>query len=505
MMYEDSQPGSFWRPYLDILPASLNTPIFWNAAEVKELAGSTVVEHIGEKKIKSDYTKLIVPLLQKSSLYTVPADQIPAIREKYFSYDQYRRFGSLIMAYSFSDDSEQIAMVPMADMLNHRTGCNNARLYFDQEDDSIHEKVPLQNKPSQDDTVCPHDHTSPNCCKPRSVEAKNSDESAKEAMSADDHKSTDKSTTSSSQDVKDSSSTIEHVIPPAKKAKRSERDYLHMRTRRDILPNEELFNTYGTLPDSELLRKYGYVEELGKNRWNDVEIPVSLILSTAATPSICGWDATEIAKRKKFIKTNQLVDSTAALMFYHPQGSFGPYDPLEADEAVQGGLTRDVITIAKIFAASSSDWALAETAILQSRATLPADDDNEDQEEDAEDLQSDEEEAVEENKETNANEKTDSSPQAPSSEAQPPKRGGDLIHIADPAKLSNILKQVIQARIDQYGPNALSTSLERLNTLPHPSQDSSPTSVRLRCALIVKIGEIQLLNTLIADAERLSV
>lgn len=44
--------------------------------------------------------------------------------------------GCLISAYSFCEDAEQeldIALVPFADTLNHRTGFNNARLYYEKE------------------------------------------------------------------------------------------------------------------------------------------------------------------------------------------------------------------------------------------------------------------------------------------------------------------------------------------------------------------------------------
>lgn len=37
----------------------------------------------------------------------------------------------MIMAYSFTDEAtDGVCMVPMADALNHKTGCNNARLFF---------------------------------------------------------------------------------------------------------------------------------------------------------------------------------------------------------------------------------------------------------------------------------------------------------------------------------------------------------------------------------------
>lgn len=463
MMYEDSQPQSHWRTYLDILPRQLNTPVFWNDSQLKLLTGSAVVDHIGAKTIKSEFNTYIVPLLKKTELYTVPAPEMAAIKAKYFNFEQYKRFGSLIMAYSFTDDEDRVAMVPMADMLNHRTGFNNARLYFNQEDDSGDKK-----------------------------------------------------------EVKEIADSVEaEKTKSNKKAKRSENDFLHMRTRRAIQAEEELYNTYGTLPDGELLRKYGYVEELGKNRWNDVEVPVSMVITACA--KACGWESVDVEKRKKFIKENGLVDPSGVMDFYLHQEAFGDFDPLEADDAVEGGLRPDLIAIAKIFACDPADWPEAEKAILESKKKREEEMANQG---DEDEYESDDEEGEEakhhshelghdphhdhvhtdacDHKHGEAEKKEEAKVEVPE-EVAPRKSGGDLIPIKDLKKLSDTVKAVFQTRIAQYSENFEELAKAQLESLPKPgSPEADQDKLRERAALILKLGEIQILNSLIADAESLS-
>lgn len=478
MMYEDSQPSSHWRTYLDILPRTLNTPVFWTSSQLDLLSGSAIVDHIGAKKIKSEYNTYIAPLLKKAELYEGSPAPMDETKSKFFNFDQYKRFGSLIMAYSFTDDENEVSMVPMADMLNHRTGCNNARLYFNQEDDAIEE------------------------------------EDTREAKVPDVEQERTKTN---------------------KKAKIAENDFLHMRTRRNIAQEEELFNTYGTLSDAELLRKYGYTEELGKNRWNDIEISVALIITKASAS--CGWDSSEVYKRRKFIKDNALVDPSAVLEFFLPQEKFGEFDPLETEESVVGGLNRDIVAIAKIFAAAPSDWISAEKAILESKKM------NQEEEEEEEDDDEEEEENQNEEKtktknsaqgskhsddkininnhhhgedghvhtsecnhaeegqeEDHSKEKTEKL-----ENPAPRKRGGDLIVVSDMSKLTTILKAIFEARIQQYGPNFAVEGKIKLEALPAPgSQEANEDVLRTRAALIVKLGEIQILECLIDEAEKLS-
>jgi SET domain-containing protein 6 len=46
-MFENSKSDSKWRPYLDILPEKLNSPLFWTEDELKWLKGTTIEDTIG--------------------------------------------------------------------------------------------------------------------------------------------------------------------------------------------------------------------------------------------------------------------------------------------------------------------------------------------------------------------------------------------------------------------------------------------------------------------------
>ncbi|KJE88897.1 hypothetical protein CAOG_000472 [Capsaspora owczarzaki ATCC 30864] len=208
MMYEITNKDSFWRPYLDLLPETLDTPMFWNDDDLELLEGTSTLSHLGKEDAETIFTEQIVPFMK---LHPTHFDL------KVHNMALYHRVASVIMAYSFSEDDdeddddedddeeedccdgdanneccsqkrqkrmEKIAMVPLADMLDHKTGCNNARLFYG--------KTTL-------------------------------------AMSC--------------------------IEPCA--------------------AGHELYNTYGDLSNSELLRKYGFIDDV--NEHNSVDIPVEML------------------------------------------------------------------------------------------------------------------------------------------------------------------------------------------------------------------------------------
>ncbi|CAJ0766492.1 8690_t:CDS:2, partial [Entrophospora sp. SA101] len=89
MMYESQKENSLWKPYFDILPKQFETPMFWTEEELTELQGTGVID--------------------------------------VHNINLFHQIGSLIMSNAFNE--ENVVMIPMADMLNHKTGYNNARLY----------------------------------------------------------------------------------------------------------------------------------------------------------------------------------------------------------------------------------------------------------------------------------------------------------------------------------------------------------------------------------------
>ncbi|CDS08282.1 hypothetical protein LRAMOSA02230 [Lichtheimia ramosa] len=144
LMYESQRDDSFWKPYFDVLPKEFSTPMFWSLDDIKELEGTDIVEKIGKKEADEIFSQEIEPVIKNH-----PDLFDPAVH----NLDLFHRCGSLIMAYSFHDEKdaeedadddreeededeeappkELLAMVPMADMLNHKTGYNNARLFHE--------------------------------------------------------------------------------------------------------------------------------------------------------------------------------------------------------------------------------------------------------------------------------------------------------------------------------------------------------------------------------------
>ncbi|KAG0340226.1 hypothetical protein BG000_000391 [Podila horticola] len=128
---------SKWRPYFDILPEEFSTPMFWSEEDLKELTGTGVIDKIGRDEAETIFKDTLWPLIQAHP------DLFPGQDEAYFL-RTFHRMGSLIMAYAFHAEDEEdedeeaepkvtVSMVPMADMLNHKTGHNNARLFHEKE------------------------------------------------------------------------------------------------------------------------------------------------------------------------------------------------------------------------------------------------------------------------------------------------------------------------------------------------------------------------------------
>jgi protein-histidine N-methyltransferase len=109
LLHERDDPRSFWRPYLDALPSSFpSVPLFYGDGELALLRGSYLPDKIASRKasLRRDHEAL---------------RRVPALAR--FSYEDFvwarfvvcsRVFGVVIAG------KKTQAMVPMADMLNHR-------------------------------------------------------------------------------------------------------------------------------------------------------------------------------------------------------------------------------------------------------------------------------------------------------------------------------------------------------------------------------------------------
>jgi len=117
---------------IDILPKEFDSPMFWTEEELRELKGTEVVSRIGKLKSEEQYNQIILPVVSANpQLFDITKCDLEA----------FHRMGSLVLAYSFGrtdsssegdDDEDEVesakvdlAMVPLADMLNANPQLNN--------------------------------------------------------------------------------------------------------------------------------------------------------------------------------------------------------------------------------------------------------------------------------------------------------------------------------------------------------------------------------------------
>lgn len=143
MLYEYLQgEASRWKPYMDVLPRTFDTPIFWSQSELKELEGTCLSEEKIGKKESDDMlrTRILPTVLQNPGVFyltdatLLKEDELLALGH---------RMGSTIMAYAFDLENENeeveieeegwvedrdgktmLGMVPMADILNANADFN---------------------------------------------------------------------------------------------------------------------------------------------------------------------------------------------------------------------------------------------------------------------------------------------------------------------------------------------------------------------------------------------
>lgn len=137
MLHEYLQgDASRWKPYIDLLPTTFDTPIFWTDSELEELVGTVLTsEKIGKEQSSEMLRSRILPVVLSNpstfypdSAHALGEDELLALAH---------RIGSTIMSYAFdldndkeqSDEEEDgwvedrdgltmMGMVPMADILN---------------------------------------------------------------------------------------------------------------------------------------------------------------------------------------------------------------------------------------------------------------------------------------------------------------------------------------------------------------------------------------------------
>ncbi|KAF7967425.1 hypothetical protein HWV62_19045 [Athelia sp. TMB] len=254
MMWEEAQgTSSKWYPYLSQLPTAFDTPMFWSADELEELKGTSVVDKIGREEAERDYYKKLLPAVH------------------FYSLERYHIQGSRILSRSFQverwegegGEEDETAANTSGDSHNMDVADTSIGSGMDVDEVEAPATVPDGHDQEKEDSDDEEDDASDVAMVPMAdmLNARYGSENAKlfhEAVS------------------------------------------LKMITTKPISAGEQIWNTYGNLPNSDLLRRYGHVDILplpGGGQGNPadiVEIRADLVVSVLAA----GGLAPDVSKER---------------------------------------------------------------------------------------------------------------------------------------------------------------------------------------------------------------
>ncbi|CUA69757.1 Ribosomal lysine N-methyltransferase 4 [Rhizoctonia solani] len=221
------------------MPTRFDTPMFWPISELEELRGTSIAEKIGREDAEKEYTERVVPLLEAR-----PDLFLPSQLDTYYSMEQFHIMGSRILSRSFHVE----------------------------EDEAEEENADVSMESS------------------KSMDVDRSREGNKDGPEQEDEREQEEDGDSDSEDGE----KVEHVamVPMAdmlnaryggENAKLFyEPRTLKMITTKSIAAGEQIWNTYGDPPNSDLLRRYGYVDVPGQGL-DIVEIQGNLLVECASS------------------------------------------------------------------------------------------------------------------------------------------------------------------------------------------------------------------------------
>ncbi|KAH0828175.1 hypothetical protein J3R83DRAFT_3877 [Lanmaoa asiatica] len=225
-----------WGPYMRILPITFDTPMFWSTEELEELQGTAVIDKIGRDDAERAYSEQLIPAIKVSAYSTSCLEFYSSIQ--HLSLD--------IPLLSFH--------LPIIGNVSRWTDDDEV------EEDKDHDGEAREGGSDVDEAEDPHPSTSIESSMqiddthPRPFLS----EHAKEGLD------------SGSEDDEEEDPSDVAMVPMADLLNARwgsenarlfyEPFVLRMTATRDIKQGEQIFNTYGDPPNSDLLRRYGHVD-----------------------------------------------------------------------------------------------------------------------------------------------------------------------------------------------------------------------------------------------------
>lgn len=415
------------------MPSTFETPMFWTEDEVKELAGTDLVDKIGQDEAEKDYQECVLPYIQQYPHVFVGTDGEHAAQEiaQWYSLAMYHRMGSSILSRSFHVKRD----------LKHAES-DDADIHSNPAEVSIQREMPGEEEgeePTQEVGEGDEDE----------------DEDEEEEEEEDD------------ENVRDISMVPMADMLNARFGSENtrlfyKREVLEMRCTKPVAVGEQMLNTYGNPPNSDLLRRYGFVDE--PNRGDLVELPAELVVDAAVSKIVLATGAPQAeiearaATRFEWACTELGMDEVFLLQRLSKPESDAPYgstlglDVTQPPQSQKKALSRaaqhipeDVVSFARLLCAPETAFAKA-----QKRNALP-------------------------NARLDAVEEID---------VRGPRRTeNDVLHLA----VASVLLEAMQKRLESY-PLAWQQTAEALRAC------AEPPNTPHRMALVVRAGDETILT-----------
>ncbi|KAF7721273.1 hypothetical protein EC973_004982 [Apophysomyces ossiformis] len=330
VMYEISQgKDSPWYGYLQALPRSEDLPIFWDSE--KDILKGTEMEHAISNDLndlKDDYADIVLPLLEKYSyVFSNYCDE-------YFSFDAFCRASTLVSSRSFEVDAfHGNAMVPFADVFNHRSG-NNEHVHFETDFDvcdacgaldycehqyleDLEQGSDMEN--DEDGWLDENGETS----EPNDDDIEELDEEDEEGSLADLEELEESGVNFWTEEEKEKKDTCDMVLS------------------RPVRKGEEIFNTYGDHPNIALLGKYGFCHDNNPNDYisvsEDAVVEACIALTKEILRAECKDIDDDVLEEKAIEKTRPrweyfLMNEHILCPSGHDDDEKGDYEESDSEE-----------------------------------------------------------------------------------------------------------------------------------------------------------------------------
>ncbi|CBQ73973.1 conserved hypothetical protein [Sporisorium reilianum SRZ2] len=373
-----------WGPYFDIMPTHFSTPMFWAEADLHHLSGTSIADKVARDEAEADYHNKAIPFIRSLPgvfLEGTAEEQRECELEQWYSLETYHIMGSRILSRSFHVKSRKKGLegktVDMDDLDEDEDE--------DDGDESQAEVLEDEGEADQAGSGDEADETKD--------DEEGDEENDDEEDDGDDSDDDDDDEEEEQENVIDISMTPMADMLNARFESDNARLFykshvLEMRATKPIAEGEQIFNTYADPPNSDLLRRYGHVDE--PNGSDVVELDAKLILQAAIAhlssflPSSKEELQKDLEERLEWACSSLGIDEVFILNYLFTPAKKAPHraqperpTPKELKSAATGGgISEEMIALARVLCQSRDSFDKAKAKAKGPSARVEAQDEH---------------------------------------------------------------------------------------------------------------------------------